>query len=309
MKILIAYDGSRCADEALQDLEQAGLEPECDVRVLSVADVFIPPPVSDEDLFPKIVPDAVERARARSQEKLDKAERFAKRAGERIKATFPNWEIHSEARADSPAWAVVKEADEWKPDLIVLGARGLSAFGGRFILGSISQRVLYEARCSVRIARAQKDHHKKLVRILIGVDNSPDSNAAVDAVLKRTWPGGSEVGLLAVVDTVMAVADDSVQPPSMKWIDVSEEENWPEVRKVFEPQTEKLRKAGLHVEVLIRRGNPADELIQEAHSWGADCIFVGARGTRGIDRLLLGSVSSAVAARAHCSVEVVRPKS
>lgn len=37
-----------------------------------------------------------------------------------------------------------------------------------------------------------------------------------------------------------------------------------------------------------------------------DCIFLGAKGTRGIDRLLLGSVSSAVAARANSSVEIVR---
>ena len=47
-------------------------------------------------------------------------------------------------------------------------------------------------------------------------------------------------------------------------------------------------------------------LIAEAESWGADRIFVGARGMGGIDRFLLGSVSSAVAARAHCSVEVTR---
>lgn len=39
------------------------------------------------------------------------------------------------------------------------------------------------------------------------------------------------------------------------------------------------------------------------------CVFVGAKGMRGIDRLLLGSVSSAVSARAHCSVEVIREAS
>lgn len=50
-----------------------------------------------------------------------------------------------------------------------------------------------------------------------------------------------------------------------------------------------------------------DQILEEANTWGADCIFVGAKGTTGIDRLLLGSVSSAVSVRAHCSVEVVRP--
>ena len=46
----------------------------------------------------------------------------------------------------------------------------------------------------------------------------------------------------------------------------------------------------------------------EAEKWGADCIFVGARGLNGLERLLLGSVSTAVASYAHCSVEVVRPQ-
>jgi nucleotide-binding universal stress UspA family protein len=56
---------------------------------------------------------------------------------------------------------------------------------------------------------------------------------------------------------------------------------------------------------MIRRGNPKDEIVAEAEGWGADCIFVGAKGMRGVDHLLLGSVSAAVSARAHCSVEIV----
>jgi universal stress protein A len=104
----------------------------------------------------------------------------------------------------------------------------------------------------------------------------------------------------------MPINSESTDPAAMKWLEVDDERNWDQVREIFEPAAEKLRRAGLHAEVLIRRGNPADEILQESDTWGADCIFVGAKGTRGIDRLLLGSVSSAVSARAHCSVEVVR---
>jgi nucleotide-binding universal stress UspA family protein len=168
--------------------------------------------------------------------------------------------------------------------------------------------VLYEARCSVRIARAPRKNADESVRILVGVDNSPDSNAAVEVVCNRNWPKGSEVALLAVVDTVMPIHTDASQPSVMKWIEVGEERNWDQVREIFAPSAEKLRRAGLHTEVLIRRGNPSDQILEEADSWGADCIFIGAKGTRGIERLLLGSVSSAVSARAHCSVEVSRKK-
>jgi nucleotide-binding universal stress UspA family protein len=250
------------------------------------------------------VPDAVKQARERAQHQLAEAAATAKHASEQIKSLFPGWQVRSESLADSPAWALIRTADEWHPDLIVMGARGHSVFGGRLILGSISQRVLYEARCSVRIARAStKDAHDP-ARILIGVDQSSDSNAAVDAVCSRNWPKGSEAGVLAVVDTVMPI--NSADPAAMKWIEVADERNWDQVREIFEPEAEKLRRAGLHAEILVRRGNPADEILDEADTWGADCIFVGAKGTRGIDRLLLGSVSSAISARAHCSVEVVR---
>ena len=306
MKILIGYDGSECADAALADLQRAGLGDNAEVSVMTVADVFVPPPINEEvdNTFPLYVPQGIRRAHERAQHRLAQARDLAKQVGEQIRSIFPAWKISSEAEADSPAWALIRKADNWKPNLIVMGARGHSVFGGRLILGSVSQRVLYEARCSVRIARASENNLDKPVRLLISVDNSADSNAAVEAVCNRHWPKGAEVGLLAVVDTVMPLTSDPAEP---KWIEVADESNWRQVREIFEPAAQRIRSAGLHAEVLIRRGNPVDEILQEATTWGADCIFVGARGTRGIDRLLLGSVSSAVSSRAHCSVEVVRP--
>jgi nucleotide-binding universal stress UspA family protein len=309
MKILIGYDGSEDAAAVLEDLQHAGLPADVEALVMSVADVFVPPPVDEvlDNTFPMYVPDGVRRAHERARQKLDQAKDLARRASELIGSKFPKWRVIHHAEADSPAWALIRNADEWKPDLIVMGARGHSVLGGRLILGSISQRVLYEARCSVRIARDLDKEPGAPIRILIGVDSSADANAAVDAVCNREWPKGTEVGLLAVVDTVMPLtAGDGDPSAAVKWIEVADEKNWDHVREIFEPWAERVRKAGLHAEVLIRRGNPTDEILEEAHTWGADCIFVGAKGTRGIDRLLLGSVSSAVAARAHCSVEVVR---
>ena len=112
--------------------------------------------------------------------------------------------------------------------------------------------------------------------------------------------------LLTVVDTVMPVAPDPTSPLTMKWVEVGDEDKWDQVRLVFEPLVEKVRSAGINASLMIRRGNPRDEIIEEAEGWGADCIFLGAKGMRGVERLLLGSVSSAVSARARCSVEVVR---
>jgi len=60
--------------------------------------------------------------------------------------------------------------------------------------------------------------------------------------------------------------------------------------------------------VEIVRGDPADEIIRLANIYQVDLIVIGSRGLTGINRILLGSVSSQVVADAHCSVLVVKPK-
>ena len=79
--------------------------------------------------------------------------------------------------------------------------------------------------------------------------------------------------------------------------------------ETLEAMAAPLHERGLAVSSIITTGDPKHVLLDEAKHWGADSLFVGARGLSRIERFLLGSVSSALAARAHCSVEVVRPAS
>ena len=67
--------------------------------------------------------------------------------------------------------------------------------------------------------------------------------------------------------------------------------------------------AGLTATVAALSGNPKEVILEEAKKWNADLIVVGSHGRRGIKRLLLGSVSEAVAMKAPCSVVVVRGSS
>jgi nucleotide-binding universal stress UspA family protein len=158
MKILIGYDGSECADAALADLRFAGLPEETDALVLSVVDVFIPPQPDVKDLadpFMNYVPNGVKMARKRAREAFAEARIIADEAGEKLRKMFPNWTIETEAEADTPHWAIIAKAEVWKPDLLVVGSHGRSALGRTFF-GSVSQKVLYETVCSVRIARKRK---------------------------------------------------------------------------------------------------------------------------------------------------------
>ena len=67
-----------------------------------------------------------------------------------------------------------------------------------------------------------------------------------------------------------------------------------------------LRRAGLIATSRVIDADPREAILAAAETSNANTIYVGARGLGRMDRLLLGSVSTAVVTRAHCSVEVVR---
>ena len=300
MKILIAYDGSDCANAALADLHRAGLPQEVETIVLSVADVWVWSTSGDETVMPasaRVYANSWNKEREEALQAVEEAQAMAIEAKQRIEDSFPGWTVRAEACADSPAWGVIKKADVWKPDLVVVGSHGRSALG-RFFLGSVSQKVVTHAPCSVRVARLQAHKGDSPVRILIGVDGSAYSEAAVESVARRAWPAGSEARVVAALDLTMM--------SSLSLLEEVLQEDETSANKVVEACAEKLRASGLIVSTLVKKDDPRRLLIDEAERWGADSIFVGARGLRAIERFLIGSVSSAIAARAHCSTEVVR---
>ena len=170
MKILIGYDGSECAEAALDDLRRAALPENAEVQILSIAEVWLPPPPPSsyeivEQAWQVKVPADLKQVYSKDC-KAEKEAAFAQRAKERVKAYFPNWEVSADSSCGSPAWELVSRADQWKPDLIVVGSHGRTGLG-RFVLGSVSQRVLTEARCSVRVARGRVEEPATPVRLLL----------------------------------------------------------------------------------------------------------------------------------------------
>jgi nucleotide-binding universal stress UspA family protein len=144
------------------------------------------------------------------------------------------------------------------------------------------------------------------MKILLAIDGSPCSDAAVEEVARRPWPEGALVKVLTAVEIPM--------PPTP--------EAWAVPANYFEEMDAALRKQGqnivdkaiqrlktnkaLTVDAVLAPGSPRPVILDEAESWGADLIVVGSHGYSAWKRLLLGSVSQAVVSHAKCSVEVVR---
>ena len=299
MKILIAYDGSEGANAMLDDLQRAGLPQHAEVTIVTIAEahhvVFGGGFSGVEPAFTTEGVNSVSTART-----------LAEQAATRLQTEFPDWQVRHATGCGSPAAQLLEQAEAWQPDLLVLGSHGHSALG-RFFFGSVSHGIIQHAPCSVRVARGHYKTANSRTRIIVGVDGSPHASAAVNAVAARAWPLGSEARIVSAFH----LPNQSVEPLAYhenadaqlaEWIAAASQR----AHTTAEAAAAQLVPAGLQTSLVVKETNPKRLLLAEAEDWDADSIFVGARGLSAFKRLLLGSVSTAVVTRAHCSVEIVR---
>ena len=256
MKILIAYDGSECAEAAMDDLRKAGLPSRgVEALVISVAEFWLPPlPPSSYEIIEAAreakSPADLQREYAQGSPSVEAEQTLALRAKERLQRNFPEWKISAEATSGSPASEVIRRADEWKPELIVVGSHGRNALG-RFVLGSVSQKVVTEARSSVRVARGRIEVDESPVRILLGVDGSPGSEQAVREAAARAWPEGSEARVVIMDEPLMPTTIGYLVPPVNKWIEESNAADRAWVQKIADRAANELRDSGLKVSAVV----------------------------------------------------------
>jgi nucleotide-binding universal stress UspA family protein len=308
--VLIGYDGSKSSEAAIDDLVHAGLPEDTQAQVIAVAESWalpVQPPDGSVQLDTSYRGELAAEDQLRSEQARSEAKMLVRFAEGRVRKLFPTWRITSCAAYGSPAGEILRKAEEMLADLIVVGSYGHSTLS-RFILGSTSQKVLAEAKCSVRVARGRIDVDSAPVRMIIGFDGSRGAMSAIEKVAKRRWTGG-QVRLVAVTESSLPTAITRFVPPVATIAQDlhSTDRLW--LEKLGQRALERLRGAGLEAELSIFSGNPREVLTEQAERWGADCIFVGANrfGSK-LERLVLGSTSAAVAARAGCSVEVVRDR-
>lgn len=145
------------------------------------------------------------------------------------------------------------------------------------------------------------------MKVLLAVDGSDCSLAAVKEVITRQWPKGTEVKILAVVHTRWPSMSDPLLISEAVYLELMERKR---LHELVEGTAAEVRrsKAGkkLRIETMVVDGSPKEVIVEEAERWGADLILVGSHGYGSVKRFMLGSVSQAVATHAPCSVEIVR---
>lgn len=147
------------------------------------------------------------------------------------------------------------------------------------------------------------------MKVLIALDPSDCSQAAVDAVIDRPWPQDTEMLAVTVVEP-LNIGYIYVDSYSVAAVESAQRELFSERSKHLSSQVEKLKTVPgvLSVGEKVIDGYIADAIVTAARNFDADMIVLGSHGRHGLNRVLLGSVAEKVAACAPCSVEIVRPR-
>jgi nucleotide-binding universal stress UspA family protein len=282
MRVLIATDLSASSDEAIrQAAALAGTSGAlAAVHVLPILQTV-------STLFPQ----------AHAREALDESQviiRVTDAVGDRVaRIAEREAEIFVDQGIDYAE--IVRRAEVWKADVVVVGTHGHSGLGR--VLGGVAERVVRHVHCRVLVARATA------VRgcVLAATDFSEPSLPAVIAAVEEARRRGVPLKVAHAVDYPQPGAFDLLGIAMPIPIDPSSFRD--AARHRFATV---MRSAGVEAERLIVDGPAAAAIVAEAERVGAELIVIGSHGAAGFARLLLGSVAEEILRSATCSVLVVR---
>ena len=146
------------------------------------------------------------------------------------------------------------------------------------------------------------------MKILLAIDGSPQSEAAIVDVARGSWPDGTAIEILSVIAASALAIDPAIVMAAVYVEQIGERRRRPTMLVNAARDRIEGDAWGVRVTTKIIEGNPKDAILDEAREWGADLIVVGAGGYGGPRRMVLGSVARSVVANAPCSVQVVRDK-
>lgn len=286
--ILLAVDGSEHAYAASKFVVSLPLSTSCHIHAISV-------------LIPRL---------AQYLSTLTPVLQQAEKTLQQSQASF-----HSQLITGEPAEILNAYADEHRPDLTVMGAKGLrSTFG--ILLGGVAQKVLDYSCCPVLIVRAP---FRPLKNILFVLDGSKNSQGALQYLAEFAFPKNTRVHVMHVLppvfpadfrfyawSDVLDYAPLTITTEFDEQMQAQAEAEQQKGEELVNQTVQYLQEHGIEADGHIERGDAATQIIAYAENEALDLIVAGSRGLGQIQSWLLGSVSRKLANYAKCSVLIVK---
>lgn len=276
--IVVGVDGSAAARQAVH--WAAGLGPVLGAEVVAVHAVGLL-----EDLH-----DATEEPAAWRAHVLDRVT-YTWCAG-LAEAACPHRVV---LRDGPPVDVLLAVARDEHADLLVVGSRGVGAAEPAQALGSTSLHVLQTARCPVLVVPEPPPGEPEpapagLRRVLVGVDRSAPSLAALDLAADLAESAGGSLCVLEVFEYVPPFP----LGPATAVASLGEEPALETTRALLEVEVREIRDRGVATQVVVRSGEPAPTLLEVAADVDADLLVVATRGRGDPAQPLLGRVARTV---------------
>lgn len=300
MKILLATDGSKDAGNALDFLLRFPLPRDSNVTVMTVVD-DIPLLPSELDALDEVQSEALGLAQQRLQEEADE---LVASEGSRLREH--GWPGVTMVRNGDAVDEILQVAEEIDADLIVLGSHGVG-MARRFLLGSVSGKVLDAANCSVLVVRKSISEKKSAgdgYRIMVAYDKSGVAEEALATCASLPLDTESEVTVVHVMPLITAYRQDVRQHLNEIWVQKKQgiEADMKQAVNAVQWSTPNIKHQ------LSEAADVSEGILSAAEQTGADLIMLGCKDKGRIKRLLLGSITRRTARHAGCAVWVVRKK-
>jgi nucleotide-binding universal stress UspA family protein len=193
--------------------------------------------------------------------------------------------------------ALLAEISAHTPDLVVVGRRGLGPVDAR-LLGSVGRRLVEAAPCPVVLMPDRSSLSTADAPVLVvGLDGSEHSTRALRVAADIAEPLGGELVLAHVAGPAHHDAAGQAIPDSEGF-----------EHPVLRAASEMLAGRSIRHRGLLLWGDPRSALETAVEDLDADLLVLAARGTGGISRLVLGSVSSYFVQHGQRPVAVVPPE-
>lgn len=207
--------------------------------------------------------------------------------------------VHTRGIAPGPE--ILTYADDQEIDLVVMGTHGRRGIK-RLVLGSVTEEVVRQARCSVLTVRGDEEPAltpPQVRRILVPVDLSKFTRPLLEAATDVAMAYSAEIDLLHVVEPLpfptSLVGGVGVQDLTPNPVDEAQEQ----LRHLIE-------ESDVPIAPHVEEGHAAKSIIASAETWDSDLIMIASHGLSGLQGMLLGSVTARVVRRAHCPVWTAR---